>query len=96
MNEFLRGAEAMGFIVVALYFLRFWRTSRDSLFLLFAIAFLLEVGSHAALAINANPLEDRPVFYLPRLAGYLLIIAGIVGKNVRVSGGAPSRPRRER
>ncbi|HZU84556.1 MAG TPA: DUF5985 family protein [Polyangiaceae bacterium] len=82
MNEFLRGAEAMGFLVVAMYFVRFWRSSRDVLFLLFAIAFLLEATSHAALAVNADPLERRPLFYLPRLAAYLLIIAGIVSKNV--------------
>jgi hypothetical protein len=84
MNEFLRGAEAMGFVVVALHFLRFWRASRgDVLFLLFAIAFLLEASSHAALAIHGDPLEQRPVFYLPRLAAYLLIIAAIVSKNLR-------------
>ena len=83
MNEFLGGAAAMGFVVAALYFLRFWRSTRDVLFLLFAVAFLLEGGSHAALALEANPLEARPVFYLPRLLAYLLIIAGIVSKNVK-------------
>lgn len=88
MNEFLRGAEAMGFVVVAMYFVRFWRSSRDVLFLLFAIAFLLEAASHVALGIEADPLERRPVFYLPRLAAYLLIIAGIVSKNV---GSGPPR-----
>lgn len=88
MNEFLRGAEAMGFVVVAMYFVRFWRSSRDVLFLLFAIAFLLEAASHVALAVNADPLERRPLFYLPRLGAYLLIIAGIVSKNV---GARPPR-----
>lgn len=88
MNEFLRGAEAMGFVVVAMYFVRFWRSSRDVLFLLFAIAFLLEAVSHAALGINADPLERRPVFYLPRLIAYILIIAGVVSKNV---GARPPR-----
>lgn len=88
MTEFLRGAESMGFLVVALYFLRFWRRSHDVLFLLFAIGFVLEAGSHAALAINADPLESRPVFYLPRLAAYLVIIAGVVSKNV-----GPRKPR---
>lgn len=84
MNEFHRGAEAMGFVVVALYFFRFWRQSRgDVLFLLFAIAFVLEASSHTALAINGDPFERRAVFYLPRLAAYLLIIAGIVSKNLR-------------
>lgn len=83
MNEFLRGAEAMGFVVLAIYFLRFWRGTRDVLFLLFAVAFLLEGGSHAALGLEANPLEGRPAFYLPRLIAYLLIIAGVVSKNVK-------------
>lgn len=87
MNEFLRGAETMGFIVVALYFIRFWRSTRDVLFLLFAVAFLLEGASHAALGIEANPLEERPAFYLPRLIAYLLIIVAIAWKNLQ-----PRRP----
>ena len=40
LNAVLMGAVAMASFVAMLFFLRFWRQTRDSLFLLFAIAFL--------------------------------------------------------
>ena len=39
--DFLSGAVALGFFVCGLYFLRFWRRTRDQLFLAFALAFVL-------------------------------------------------------
>ncbi len=39
--NFLSGMIAMGFLVGALFFLRFWRQAKDGLFLAFALAFFL-------------------------------------------------------
>ena len=39
--HFLSGAVTFGFFVAALFFLRFWRTTRDELFIAFAVAFAL-------------------------------------------------------
>ena len=37
--DFLSGAISMGFLVAAVFFLRFWRDTRDELFLAFALSF---------------------------------------------------------
>jgi hypothetical protein len=82
-NEFLLGAVSAGMLVAALVFLRSWRDTRDRLFLLFAVAFTLEGLSRAALAAGEHPAEGQPVFYAIRLCAYLVILAGIVDKNLR-------------
>ena len=38
---YIAGAISLGFLAVSLFFLRFWRRTRDSLFLAFAAAFVL-------------------------------------------------------
>ncbi len=86
MNQFLQGAVVMAFLVVVLFFARFFRQTRDPLFLFFCLSFAVQGASEAALAVMANPTEGRPVFYLPRLAAYLLIALAIVSKNLRRSG----------
>ena len=88
LSTMLRGAESMGFVVGALFFVRFWVRTRQNLFLFFAVGFLLEAMGRVALAVDGNPFEQRVIFYLPRLLAYLLIIAGIASKNL------PSRPAR--
>ena len=44
-SSVLMGAVAMASFVATIFFLRFWRQTRDSLFLLFAIAFGADTGS---------------------------------------------------
>jgi hypothetical protein len=39
LYNFLAGAVTFGFLVSALFFLRFWRSTRDGLFMAFALAF---------------------------------------------------------
>ena len=41
LSNFLSGAITMGFLAGGLFFLRFWRETRDQLFLTFAVAFWL-------------------------------------------------------
>ena len=78
----LAGAIAMGCCAIALFFLRFWRTSRDRFFLYFALSFGIE-GIHrvyAALAFEEG--EDSPLHYLVRLLAYGLILLAILEKNM--------------
>jgi uncharacterized membrane protein HdeD (DUF308 family) len=86
MNAFLLGSMSMGFFVAGLFFWTFFRTTRDLLFLLFAIAFWVECLNRAALALADSPTEGRPIFFLGRLIAYLLIIAAIVQKNFSKRG----------
>ena len=39
--SFLSGAVTMGYLAAALFFAKFWRKTRDSLFVMFSIAFAL-------------------------------------------------------
>ena len=80
---FLSGAVTMGYLVAALFFLRFWTRSRDTLFLAFAGAFALLAVNQALVVLSGTPREEQGWIYLIRLLGYLLIIAAIVRKNLR-------------
>ena len=82
MIEFLSGAITMGFIVAAGFFLRFWRSTADRLFLAFAIAFFL-LALNQALAQWLGAADERVGYtYLLRLLGFVLILGAIVDKNV--------------
>jgi hypothetical protein len=79
--DFLSGATAFGFFVCGLFFLRYWRRSRDELFLSFALAFALLGLGQAILALANMPTEERGSLYLFRLTAFLLILAAIYRKN---------------
>lgn len=83
MNEMLIGGIATASFVAGLFFLRFWRASRDRFFLLFATAFWLEGAHRIVLYHWVGPDEASPLYYLPRLVAYALIIVAIVDKNRR-------------
>jgi hypothetical protein len=79
--DFLSGAITLGFLVAGLFFLRFWRRTRDSLFLAFAIAFALLGIGQAFQALANIPQEERSYIFLIRLAAFAIILAAIVRKN---------------
>lgn len=79
--DFLSGAITMGFLVAGFFFLRFWKRTRDSLFLAFAAAFWLLGLGQALLAFTEIPVEERSWLYLLRLAAFSLILISIWRKN---------------
>lgn len=83
MNLFLLGAIAMGSAVAALLFLRFWRQTRDRLFLYFSVSFLLEAVNRTLFAWNGARSEEATLYYLVRLLAYGLILWAIIEKNLR-------------
>lgn len=83
IEGFLLGVIATCSFAAGLYFLRFWRDTRDSLFLNFALAFFIEAGNRAAMMFFARPNEASPWVYLVRAFAFLLIVAAIVQKNRR-------------
>jgi hypothetical protein len=85
-TSFLAGLIGMGHMVAGLFFLRFWRRTRDRLFLAFAAAFWLLGLNQALVGLSGAPPEDQGIFYLIRLAGFVLIIAAILLKNLRRGG----------
>ena len=82
MTFFLLGAMAMGCAVVALFFFRFYRDTRDRLFLYFGLSFLIEAINRAQFAILEPGREDAPLYYGIRLVSYLLILWAVLEKNL--------------
>lgn len=80
---FLSGAVSAGFLIAGLFFLRFWKKSRDGLFAAFAIAFWLLGLNQALLTFSSVPVEERTWLFLLRLAAFVLILAAIWRKNAR-------------
>ena len=81
LTYFLPGAITMGFAVCGLFFLRFWKTTRDGLFLGFAFAFFLLAIGQAALSFSLVPVEERSPLYLLRLLAFVIILVSIWRKN---------------
>jgi uncharacterized protein DUF5985 len=81
LYDFLSGAVALGFFTCGLFFLRFWRRTRDQLFLAFALAFALLGLGQTILALANIPTEERGSLYLVRLAAFALILFAILRKN---------------
>lgn len=81
LKLFLHGATVMGALACALFFLRFWRQSRDRLFAFFALAFVALAANWTLLTLFNAPDESRHYIYLLRLAAFGLIIFGIWDKN---------------
>jgi len=90
LNAWLSGAIFMAALVIALFFHRFWRHSRDRLFIYFALAFVLE-GVHRLLQAWPAREGDPPEYYLLRLLEYGLILFAIIQKNRRASQGGATR-----
>jgi peptidoglycan/LPS O-acetylase OafA/YrhL len=80
--EFIGGSLTLGYLVLGLFFLKFWRRTHDPLFMMFAWAFWLLAGN--AFAVSATDVYDVDVgwTYLLRLFAFVLIIVAIVRKNV--------------
>ena len=88
MKLLLAGALAMGFGIAGLFFLRFWRKTRDRLFALFALSFLVMalnrvmlalLGAAGAQGADRDPWADR--LYWVRLIAFTLILVAILDKN---------------
>jgi hypothetical protein len=85
-NEFVTGLITMGYLVAGLFFMRFWRRTGDTLFLIFCLAFWLFALNQALVPLSGLPREEASGFYLLRLAGFGLIIAAILAKNMGPRG----------
>jgi hypothetical protein len=87
MNQFIWGACAVAAATAALFFLKFWRQTRDRLFGLFSLAFLALATNWTMLGLLAPESESRNAAYLFRLVAFGLIVAAIIDKNRRAERG---------
>jgi hypothetical protein len=78
---YLLGMIATASLVAGAYFLKFWRQTRDPLFLGFACAFLIEGANRTCFLFVSNPESGSVTLYSIRFASYLLILIAIAYKN---------------
>lgn len=79
--SFVNGAIMMACMVAGLFFLRFWRTSRDRFFGLFALAFFLLAVDRIAITLSGGMNEVNLAVYFIRCLGFLIIIGAVIDKN---------------
>jgi hypothetical protein len=80
VSQFIHGAVVMASLTVGLFFLRYWRATKDRLFLLFWVAFWL-LALNWTLAARAGPLSEHA--YIPRLLAFVVIASAVLDKNRR-------------
>ena len=81
IEAFMLGVIATSSVVAGVFFLKFWRKTRDSLFLAFGLAFVIEGLNRCAFLALAKPNEGNPYIYMVRLLSFLLILGAILYKN---------------
>jgi hypothetical protein len=81
IEGFLLGIIVTASFVAAGFFWKFWRQTRDMLFLAFSAAFLVEGINRTSFLFIEFPNEGSPAIYVVRLVAFLLILAAIIRKN---------------
>jgi hypothetical protein len=80
LNEFLQGALVMASLTIALFFLRFWLTTKERLFALFSLAFCF-LAANWAFASLGGPLAPHAHFF--RFLAFIVIALAVLDKNRR-------------
>ena len=83
MRHFLWGALAVTSVIASIFFMRYFRLTRDRLFVFFSIAFLVMALNWIGLAIADPSIETRHQVYVLRLLAFVLFLIGIIDKNRR-------------
>jgi hypothetical protein len=83
VNDFLRGALVMASLVIGLFFVRYWRSTGERLFLMFSAAFWL-LGLNWTMATLAPSLGWQT--HLLRFTAFALIALAVLDKNRRKKG----------
>jgi hypothetical protein len=78
---FLLGVIVTSSLVAGAYFFKFWKQTRDLLFLGFSAAFIVEGLNRVAMLFLEHPNAGNALIYGVRLFSYILILAAIVNKN---------------
>lgn len=81
LTGFLGGLITMSFVVIGLFFVKFWVRTRDFLFIAFAVAFWLLALNQGLIATSIVPSEERGWTYLLRVAAFVFIATAVVRKN---------------
>lgn len=78
---FLHGFIAACSLVAGLFFLRFWRQTRDLLFLAFVVFFVIQGLSTTYVISYRDPNLGSVWLFMLRLFSVLIVLAAILQKN---------------
>jgi len=81
LDIFLIGFTVACSLVASVFFLRFWRSTDDALFLAFAIFFAIQGILNSATLVLPHPNEGALSLFLLRLISVLGVLAAILAKN---------------
>ena len=82
MATFLSGMITAGYLIAALFFLRFWKRTGDTLFATFGVSFTLFAISQS-LSVSFDFLhDDKTAVFVLRLIGFGLLLVAIARKNL--------------
>jgi hypothetical protein len=87
MIDFLWGAIATLCAIAALFFVKFWRQTRDGLFVGFALGFGTLALHWTALAVIHPTSETRHYVFWLRLLAFVFILGAVVLKNTTAPPG---------
>ncbi|HXS78396.1 MAG TPA: DUF5985 family protein [Terracidiphilus sp.] len=82
LDYFLLGFIAASSLVAGLFFLRFYRSTRDPLFLAFLIFFVVQGCTNAVVLELSQPNIGTPMIFFIRLASVLIVLVAILWKNL--------------
>jgi hypothetical protein len=81
MIQFLWGAIAALCAIAGAFFFKFWRQTRDGLFVGFALGFGTLALHWIGLGLLHPGNETRHYFFFVRLLAFIFILGGVAGKN---------------
>jgi hypothetical protein len=79
---FVAGLNSMGFVLAGVFFFRFWSRTREKLFGIFGISFLLLAANEVLRIAIGLPEEQLFWAYLLRVIAFSLLITAITAKNL--------------
>ena len=82
LDYFLLGSIAACSLVAGLFFLRFYRATRDPLFLAFLIFFVVQGCTNAVALELSQPNIGTPMIFFVRLMSVLGVLVAILWKNL--------------
>jgi hypothetical protein len=82
IDGFLLGVISTASLATGAIFLKFWRRTRDRLFLAFGAAFVIESVNRLSVLFSDRPGDAGLLMYGVRLIAFALILAAIIGKNI--------------
>lgn len=81
-TDFVRGATMMAEAGISLFFFKYSKETDDRLFLYFALGFCIMAISQFVVCIGSDSGDFAPLGYGIRASAFVLLLLGIVEKNL--------------